>query len=343
MKKRDEKMDVLKGLLVIGMVLCHVFQFFVPLDIHSKANHLTWYINAVTFSGFVATFGYTNNLIYYKKPFKQVGLKMLVSSIKMLLAFYISGIAFRVFVTNIPIKWPMIKEILLLKDIPGWSEFIISFALYLLVGFVGFTAFNYIKKYKHIHLLLIAILLLSTFIPYEKTNSTLIGLFIGTRNFAAFPVLQYMPFYLIGIYFHEHGISFNKWILILSTFLSSISLTYILMNNGQLPERFPPSIYWIILPALPIYLYYLLGILLTETSLLGGKLNLISPIIILLGKYSMFYLLTSNILIFAASGTKAFISLTPFMGIIVTFWLLLTLTLLKGFVKKEEKVLLFML
>lgn len=343
MNKRDEKMDVVKGLLVIGMVLCHIYQFFVRLDLHSSANQVTWYINAVTFSGFVATFGYTNNLVYYSKSIQSVWKKMLGSSVKMLFAFYISGIAFRVFVTNIPIKWTMLKEILLLNDIPGWSEFIISFSIYLLVGLLGFSFFNYIKRNKTLHLLLIVALLFTTFLPYEKTNSTILGLLIGTKNFAAFPVLQYMPFYLIGIYFQEHGIKFNKWILILSIVLSNISLGYIFMNNGQLPERFPPSIYWIILPTLPIYLYFLLGILLTETKIVGGKIDIISHVVMVFGKNSMFYLLTSNILIFAASGTKAFIALSPFMGLVVTICLLFALTLLKEFVKKEVKVPIFML
>lgn len=328
MKTRDQVPDFVKGLLVVGMVLCHVYQFFVPLDLHQGANYVTWYVNAVTFSGFVACFGYTNNLIYYSKEWKGVRKKMLIGAGKMVLAFYISGIAFRVFVSNQPIKWEMISKIIRLRDIPGWSEFILSFAFLLLLGNVGFRFFVYMKEHKYLHLLLAILLLITTALPYERINENIVGVLIGTRSFAAFPILQYLPYYLLGMYVQEHGIGFRWKAFIVSLLASMYGFSYLLLHDGNLPERFPPSLEWILLPALAIYLYYLVARWISSLTPRG-----IAPILEL-GKNSMFYLLISNILIFAASGTKAFLPLSPIEGILVTGILFFAMTLLKSYVRK---------
>ena len=331
MKRRDLKMDFLKGLLVLGMVGCHVFQFFVPLNLHPVADRLTWYVNAVTFSGFVFTFGYTNTLAYYRKDFSSVWVKMLRNSWRLLLAFYGSGIAFRVFVTNQPMTFKMIKPILLLADMPGWSEFIISFAYFMVIGMVGFGLFQSLLKKPKWLLVISGLLLMTTFIPYDLITFNPLGVLIGTRNFAVFPVLQYMPYYLLGMYFSEVNVGMDWKFGLGATLMTLSGFIYMAMNAWQLPGRFPPTIFWILLPGLPIYLYYCMGILVTDRWEMGHLINGF-------GRYSMYYLLMSNVLIFSLSGTKAFYPLTPMWGIIVTGLLLFTLKTLLGFVQPTDSI-----
>lgn len=51
-------------------------------------------INLSTFSGFMFCFGYTNQIAYYRKEWKNSFGKMLKNVCRMLIAFYISGIAY---------------------------------------------------------------------------------------------------------------------------------------------------------------------------------------------------------------------------------------------------------
>ncbi len=315
MSKRDVSIDIYKGLLVFGMVYCHILQFFVDLSSHQGAEYITWFINAITFSGFVFTFGYTSSIAYFSRDFKNVYKKMLLSSVALLTAFYISGIAFRVFVTNNRLSIDMVKNIVLLNDIPGWSEFIVSFALYILLAVILFKPLKSFVEVKPAFWTITSLLLLTTFIPYEMIESTQLGLLLGTRKFAAFPVIQYMPFYLLGIYFRRYEIGFNKKMLIGSVILSGASLVYMSTNNWSLPSRFPPSIFWIILPCVGLYGYYLLSRFMTRTGYIKAILSG-------LGQNSLVYLLLSNVIIFALDGTKGLVQLDVFTGLLANLILL---------------------
>lgn len=319
MKKRDLKMDVYKGLLVFGMIYCHVLQFFVDLGSNPTADYITWFINAVTFSGFVFTFGYTSYIVYFSKDFKSVYRKMLLVSLRLLMAFYISGIAFRVFVTNNRLSIDMVKNIVLLKDIPGWSEFIVSFAIYIALAVVIYKPIKRLIEIKPLFWVVVGLLLLTTFIPYGAVGSTQLGLVVGSIKFAAFPVLQYMPFYLIGVYFKRYEIGFDKFMLIGSLILSTISMIYMGLNGWRLPNRFPPSIFWIILPCIALYLYYLLSEVLSKT-------NHARSILVTMGQNSMNYLLLSNIFIFALDGTKGISQLKAGTGLIANIILIGVIT-----------------
>ncbi len=325
MGRRDTKMDYLKGLLVAGMILCHVFQFFVPLNQHPLSVYMTWYVNAVTFSGFVFAFGYTNALAYYSKEFGVSYKRMLMNAIRLLIAFYLSGIAFNTFVRGMVLSSDTVIPILLLKDIPGWSEFILSFAGYMLIGCIGFPLFKWLMEKDHALLTIALMLLTTTWFPYDLVTNKVIGVLVGTRTFASFPVIQYMPYYLIGIYFYKHqnteGI--KPWfVALVSTF---IGVGYIILNDGVLPERFPPSIFWLLLPAVPVYAYYRLARVICRSSMPQKYITD-------LGRGSMFYLLLSNFMIFSLSGTRALIGVTPIQGIGITVLILWTIAFLGRFI-----------
>lgn len=297
MKTRDRKMDVVKGLLVIGMVYCHVIQFFVNTENKTVINQVTFYINAVTFSGFVFTFGYTGYLAYFSKNFKQSYQKMLLTFFRLLGVFYISGLSFRILAERRPYFKGLLMPILLLEDIPGWSEFIISFAILILVGIVLFKPIKILVENKPFFWIITPALLASTWLPYEMVTDSRIGLLIGTTRFASFPVLQYVPYYLLGVYFARYRIEINKWIILAATILSGIALVSMGMNHWMQPQRFPPSVCWVILPALPLTIYYYIGYFVQQKEWRWNWL-------FLLGQNSIIYLLLSNIIIFALSGVK---------------------------------------
>jgi hypothetical protein len=265
-------------------------QFFSDVLISPNIEYVINFGNLVTFSGFVFCFGYVVQMSYLEKDFYNVYKKLICNVIKTTCAFYISGIAFKLFIVNSPMTWETYKGVLILKDMPGWSEFLASFAYFNILTIILFLPFKKLLNNKLLFWSVFAVLFLTCFFPYDKITINQIGVFIGTKNFACFPVLQYMPFYLLGMYFKKHNIKFNIRVLAGSFILTAIP-TFRYIVTKTLPNRFPPSIGWIIMPMFILYLYYLLS------KYLEKYYYLLSPIVIL-GQNVLFSLVMSNLLIF---------------------------------------------
>ena len=249
------------------------------------------FINLISFSGFLFAFGYANYFAYFSKDFQSVKWRMFKTGLKILTAFYISGIAFIILLEKKAIHLLDIIKIILLADIPGYSEFLASFAVITLLALALFKLIKTILSNKLYFWLLNIFLLFTTFISYERITINQIGLLIGTNKFACFPVIQYSPLYLIGIYFARHQIKFNRMALLISSAFTLSFISYLLYTH-KLPNRFPPSLFWIVGSALFLYIYFL------GSNLLAAKLKKIE-LLDKLGKNVLFYLLVSNIFIFA--------------------------------------------
>jgi hypothetical protein len=216
-----------------------------------------------------------------------------MTSLKTLLAFYISGLAFRVLVDRRRLFTEDFWNIISLNDIPGYSEFLLSFSLIMLLAVVFFKAIQRLLEHPLIVWIILVILLLSTFLPFELVQSPHLGLLIGTHGFAAFPVVQYSPFYLLGIFFARQRLGFH-WLSAVIAFALTGTFIFAAWQQGAFPSRFPPSLLWIIAPSGFLYLYYLLA------TWLSKKVN-VPEIFLQPGKNVLFYLLISNLMIFALS------------------------------------------
>lgn len=92
--------------------------------------------------------------------------------------------------------------------------------------------------------------------PYDKITIYQIGLLIGSTQFQSFPILQYMPYFLIGIYFAKFNINFDNKILIGSLIGTLVFFCYYCIFKS-IPERFPPSFPWTVSGMFFLYTYYL--------------------------------------------------------------------------------------
>ena len=137
---RNREIDWGKGVLIAAMVLCHVLQFFGRIDKDSTQYWIAFAINATAFSAFTFAYGRSVQLAYLDKPFRTVWLKMLRSALRAYAAFVISGVGYRVLVEGKDFSFPVIRQVATLKAFPGWSEFLISFALYGAAALVLFPA-----------------------------------------------------------------------------------------------------------------------------------------------------------------------------------------------------------
>ncbi|MBF2025192.1 MAG: hypothetical protein IGS48_00285 [Oscillatoriales cyanobacterium C42_A2020_001] len=327
MKQRDQTIDVLKGMLVFGMVLSHVAGL-ISSNADFPIKHVWLLTGLVTFSGFVFSFGYACQLAYFGKDFQSSYQRMLMTALKPLIAFYISGIYWRAFVDkNLDFKG--VLKILILRDIPPFSEFLVSFSLIILVSLLLFSQIQKVTANYKSFWLAFSLLLLTTFIPYSWINISQLGLIVGTDRFPTYPVLQYFSIYLAGVYFARHRIITNKRVLGISTIGFAGFIVFYLYTR-QLPSRFPPSFLWITASLFLVYFYYL-------SARYLSKQRILSTLLSAWGKNVLFYLLMSNLIIFTFRGAYDPANLSLPISIGITLLMLLMIHFLISIVATQKQ------
>lgn len=141
----------------------------------------------------------------------------------------------------------------------------------------------------------ICLTLISTWIPYEYVVIPLLGVLVGTTKFACFPLLQYSIFYLSGIYIAKRGMRISRRMLYVSFLLTGLAIAYTLVSH-KIPNRFPPSFFWIILPCAPLALYWVYLGKIKNLKIISQYKNQIG----IYGNNMLDYLVLSNVLIFLA-------------------------------------------
>lgn len=296
---RRKEIDICKGILTITMILCHCIQFF-GYETEGVQKILADMINLATFSGFLFCFGYVSDLAYYRKEWKQSAGKMLKNAVRILIAFYISGIAYVALVEQKIFRWDFIAEVLLLKKFPGWSEFLASFVAVLLVGILMFPLMKRINGWIVLFLSLLSIL--SCWLPYENIHNSWLALFVGSREFITFPVLQYFVYFVWGVWMCRKNKVWSKWVM-LGTIVVSCPCIVFWIQQGYLPERFPPSWMFLCGGSVIVYVYYLISANLEKVRRKNNLCKWVALWLEKVGKASLYYLLLSNIFIFALDGS----------------------------------------
>ena len=298
-KERNQEIDLMKGLLTLAMILCHCLQFFGKED-QGVEKILVNVINLTTFSGFLFCFGFVCCLAYFQGDTRRGIVHMLRNMVRLLLAFYISGLAYMAFKEQKIFRKALIREILTLRRYPGWSEFLASFAAVLLVGAILLPALR--KTNGWVVIAAAAASLAGCFLPYEKITNPWLALFIGSGSYTTFPVLQYGVYFVAGIWAARRK-KWPDWKLFCGAVVLSAPCIWYYWKYDGLPGRFPPSALFIGGGALGVWLCHLLaGALgkLRSVTIIGKPVEALSFI----GRNSLYYLLMSNILIFAVAGSK---------------------------------------
>ena len=286
---RDRSIDVSRGLLVIMMVYGHVLQFFGDAQLFPLVDGLISIVNLTVFSTFVFDFGVTAELAYLKRPYRQALTGMVKTGLRAYAAFCLSGIGYRVLRENKPFAVGTVRRVLTLSDIPGWSEFLVAFALYSLLLIVGFAAFRWLAGRPLASLAVGAACVgFCLIVPYGAVPHPL-ALLIGGTEFAYFPVVQYMPYFLAGLLYArgEHG----RLLAVAVVCTAAGAVDFVLHG---LPGRFPPDWGWILLP----------GLLVAAVTALSRALCALCGVLERLGGASLYYLLTSNLVLFTLAGKR---------------------------------------
>jgi hypothetical protein len=288
--KRDYNINIFKAILVIGMVIGHCLQL---LTIEGICKPLNVILPLTVFSGFFFAFGYVYNLSYNIHP---IPLKKKIRGLLVILAYYYIGAYSWQFIVEKKIDLYGCIKILVLRDVPPYSEFMLAFFLMSLLFWLFRTHLYRLLHSKYFIPFLIAAVLISLipFHTYQPSDSRLhvildnyVSLIVGSDNHSFFPVLQYMFFFLVGIYFSHLKIQFDLRILIISAIASLAYVVYCATFDTQ-PSRFPPSFFFITGSWLLLYMHYLMSKKLPFIKSLNN-----------IGENAIQYLLISNICIFS--------------------------------------------
>lgn len=241
---RNLEIDVIKGLLTLCMIFSHAIGM-----LYDGQNILLLRINSyilviVAFSGFLFCFGFAAWMAYYQKtniPWD----KVIKTSLKCYFAFVISGVAWALIVESKPLELEVFSNVILIRALPVFAEFLLTFAIVIFVGAV-FRNFITIATQNWKKLLIVtAFCLAFTFLPTFETLDPFISTLIGGGNHHSFPLIQYFPLFLLGIFTARHNITwFTIKVCLFGTLLGS-GLLWVVITFETLQE-FPPSASWII-------------------------------------------------------------------------------------------------
>lgn len=296
-KVRSQAMDYFKGILVILMILAHCIQFFGTVN-QGIQKLLSDYINLTTFSGFYFAYGFVCYLAYFQRDFKSRMPFMVKNALKTLGAYYLSSVCYLALAENKIFRWDYLYDIAALKEYKGYSEFLISFFGVMVLGIILFPLM------KNMNLKIAAILtgvsIACCFLPYEKVKIPQLAFLTGAGDYVTFPVLQYMVYFIWGVCFGKTKTVFNKWVLAASLCVS-LPAAAVYIKTGSFPQRFPPSASFVLGGAVFLYVYYLASNGLDRIKNKSRIVLRFKEYVSGVGRNTLFYLLLSNIFIFAFS------------------------------------------
>jgi hypothetical protein len=301
---RDPRIDAFKGFLVIAMVYCHVLQFFGDAPLFGIETALMLWINMTVFSGFAFAFGWSASIAYLDKPFAKAAPRIAASCARSYGAFVISGAAFRLLYDHKPFAQNTVRAVLLLRDIPGWSEFLAAFLVYALIVLALFAPLRRMRESPIAAAAVACGCLAVCFAPIASFNVPYVNLLIGGGNMSLFPAVQYAPYFIAGLTLPALERMKRERVLLAVAAAASVMGGVIWRFTGE-PGRFPPGPGWILTPAAIIAALALLAAVSARFAH-ARRLALVNPVRVLcsLGRNSIYHLIVTNVVLFTLAGQK---------------------------------------
>jgi uncharacterized membrane protein len=325
--RRDHDIDILKGLAVLAMSFVHVNIFFLGnqapvLDLITKWGAISCFTTFLIIVGIIQG-------RFIGKGRKPKWSKTSRRTVFLYISYLIIALL-SVYMSKGSVTLQNVGNILIFKEVPLLSEYLIMFIFISLLFQAGYMALKIISKTWILTLLIsVAIFILGNVLYRADFSNDLWikNVFVGGGDFNYFPILQYMPIYLLGLFLGRK----NEFKYYLISFLVVLVL-YLPMKLLGLGVwvRFPPSVYFLIQSLLiPLFVLFVLK---------GLKANVqFSPLEI----YAKDSLLSLIILTVTTLLLATFFSpLFPVVGVWVVNLAVISLTglILAAYLKLKEMV-----
>ena len=254
--RRDHHLDIVKGLAVIMMSFVHVNIFFLNKQNLILDNITKW--GAIScFSAFLLISGILvgKSINKGKKPnwfkiIKRTSFIYIVYLVIGLLSWYVAEGSLTI---------SEIDNIIILYELPLLSEYLINFLLLSLLFRIGYGFFKKVSKSIVLTMLLsVGIYLLGQYLySIELLNNVWFkGLFVGIGDYHYFPLFQYLPIYLLGIYLGRRDERKTYIYAFISVLIGYVLLKFL---NIAFWRRFPPSPLFLLESLLiPMFIFALL-------------------------------------------------------------------------------------
>lgn len=296
--------EYLKAILIGMMALTHSFSFVGVLiagDISSQFCYLFSMVGKlIEFSGFVFCYGYASYYAYLSKPYEKVRPNLTKTAQNQLAGYFLSALL-ATLLLPIPghptgeVGLGDVWNVLTLQYIGPYSEFMLTYLLLTVSTLLFFRPLSRMAQSHRAMLMVGAVSLVATaLIPYELFIDNPLGLLIGSRNYAAFPLVQYLIFYVAGIYFARFNVIW-RWPVALVAAVGTLAFAGFYSYTGEFPVRFPPSLFWICGSWGLLYALYLLMNWLVDRGFRSSVLSV-------MGSNTLLFLLLSNMILFPLSS-----------------------------------------
>lgn len=293
--KRVIALDVMKGLLIITMVIFHISSGL-NLNLAGLFEDRWWSQTAI-FSGLLFAFGYSTWKAYLEKPVLPRG-RILFNIFRILAAYALCAFAYMVLEVRI-FSLQYFLSLLKLDLMVYIAEFLLAYALVLLLLLVAPQFFRILPRKDFLFWPVAGGRLLTAFIDYSQVKSVYLALFIGSESVTTYPVAQYLPFFLFGTYFAQRQVRFS-W-KFLAGAVAALGVFLIARQHG-LTNRFPPSFFWLFGSLGTVYFTYLIAMFL-------ARLNFLQKPLADVGRHTLYWFLTSNLIIYSLATTMKTVTL----------------------------------
>ena len=299
-KQYDPSIDLFKGILTIFMVITHTILLMTDI---TKSHFNQMAVNVLIlliFSSYLFCFGQTIYLAYLQKTCSIV--RMLRTTFRLYGVYILSGIFALIFYDKIPFTFERLFSLLSLQLLAPYSEFLLAFSLYTLFALLFFSSLQKSGKAKH-PLFLYGLIFLSLFVYWilpMKERPVWLGILIGMQKPASYPVLPYFCLFLLGILWQCQPQN-RKYYTIAGAIITLLCSLYCIYIHA-LPQRFPVTLWWVLLPVGCIIALQWLCMFLTRYK----GLYIVRKI----GRKSLWLLLFSNIILFILHNY----TLPPYLG-----------------------------
>ena len=287
LQARAQYLDLFKTLLVWGMIPAHVVQLL-GFRLGDGAARFSDYVNLVSFSGFMLAFGIGVGLSGRSR--RPLASRLWPAAV-MLASVYLSSLGFALLVERKLLTPELVIDVVTFRRLFGYSEFLASFFVLYLVIALARPLLLAIAERPLVLVLAIVLCLASTTITTEQLIP-FAGTIIGHRRYASFPLLPYLPWFLAGIRLGRRDGVVPPIDLALAASATAVFGWFWWRAFFTLPERFPPSVLWIVGPALFLAVYLV-------AARAAADWVKVPPLLLAPGRHVLAALLLSNLSIFA--------------------------------------------